>query len=79
MASKLVVPEIKQLQQSVEVLESRNAFQEDVIEQLNKELAVHQKEISELKAQLQQLAERVKSQQNANTSKIEQEPPPPHY
>ena len=51
---------IIKLQESMEALESRNAFQDDMIEQLNNELAVHQSEISELKSQLTLIANRVK-------------------
>jgi len=70
---------IHKLEQHVEALESRNAFQDDVIEQLNNELTIHQSEIAELKAQLKIVAERIKSNSTVDTGKIEQEPPPPHY
>ena len=79
MANEEVMPDIIQLQESIEALESRNAFQDDVIEQLNRELAVHQSEISELKAQIKSLATRVKSASSAQVGKLEDEPPPPHY
>lgn len=63
-----------------ETLESRNAFQDDVIEQLNNELSLHQKEIAELKYQLKLIANRLKENGNAQgAAKDEIEPPPPHY
>jgi SlyX protein len=72
---------IVELQESVEALESRNAFQDDIIEQLNKELTIHQLEISELKSQLTLIANRIKD--NMPVSGQDQsediEPPPPHY
>ncbi|GLX78932.1 protein SlyX [Thalassotalea insulae] len=70
---------IEQLEQSIEALESRNAFQDDVIEQLNHELAVHQEEITNLKLQLKLIATRLKEAQPNMSDKQELEPPPPHY
>jgi SlyX protein len=67
------------LEQRLESLESRNAFQDDIIEQLNEEIAVHQHQISELKQQLQLLANRVKDASPGPLGKEEVEPPPPHY
>jgi len=71
--------DIKQIEQSIEALESRNAFQDDIIEQLNKELKIHQDEIFELKAQLKIIANRVKDSQQSGMDKQDIEPPPPHY
>ena len=67
------------LQESMEALESRNAFQDDMIEQLNNELAVHQSEISELKSQLTLIANRVKENAPGQSESQDIEPPPPHY
>jgi len=79
MANEELMPIVTQLKNSVEALESRNAFQDDVIDQLNQELAVHQSEIAELKAQIKLLATRIKSSGSAQVGKLEDEPPPPHY
>jgi len=70
---------IDQLSQSIEALESRNAFQDDVIEQLNNELTIHQEQISELQVQLRLIANRIKSNSAEPISEQEIEPPPPHY
>ena len=70
---------ITELQESAEALESRNAFQDDIIEQLNNELAVHQLEISELKSQLKLIASRMKDNTAGQSQSQEIEPPPPHY
>ncbi len=78
MADKAITP-IEQLEQSVEALESRNAFQDDVIEQLNHELSVHQEQISLLKEQLKLVASRIKDSTGDMGSKQDIEPPPPHY
>ena len=70
---------IIKLQASVEALESRNPFQDDMIEQLNNELAVHQSEIAELKSQLTLIANRVKDNTPGQSESQDIEPPPPHY
>ncbi|HCM47993.1 MAG TPA: slyX protein [Colwellia sp.] len=72
---------IQRLEGRVDDLESRNVFQDDVIDQLSEELAAHQHEISELKHQIQLVANRIKdagtlSSDNDNDNI---EPPPPHY
>ncbi len=70
---------IQQLEERVDALESRNVFQDDVIEQLSEELAAHQHEISELKHQIQLVANRLKDAGSLSGDKEEIEPPPPHY
>lgn len=67
------------LNEKIDALELRNAFQDDVIEKLNHELAIHQKEIAELKYQIQLLATRIKDGGSSQMMKPEDEPPPPHY
>jgi len=68
------------LELRLDALESRNVFQDDVIEQLSAELAIHQEKIAELTGQLQLVATRLKE---ANSSMPESsqeiEPPPPHF
>lgn len=64
----------------LDALESRNVFQDDVIEQLSEELAIHQEKIAELKGQLQLVATRLKEANSAMPeSGQEIEPPPPHF
>jgi SlyX protein len=70
---------IIQLRDSVEALQSRNAFQDDIIEQLNNELAIHQLEISDLKSQLKLIANRIKDNTSGESQSVDVEPPPPHY
>lgn len=71
--------DIQALYNKIETLESRNAFQDDVIEQLNDALTVYQKEVSEIKYQLTLLASRVKESSNGSGISEEVEAPPPHY
>ena len=68
-----------ELAQAIETLETRNAFQDDVIEQLNHELSIHQGQIAELKQQVALLANRLKESTPDQQGKEEVEPPPPHY
>jgi SlyX protein len=71
--------EINNLEERINALESRNIFQDDVIEQLSEELAVHQTQISELKEQIQLVANRLKDAGSISSEKEGIEPPPPHY
>jgi len=71
--------EINTLEERINALESRNIFQDDVIEQLSAELAVHQTQIAELKEQIQLVANRLKDAGNLSSDKDNIEPPPPHY
>ena len=70
---------IQVLEERINMLESRNLFQDDVIEQLSEELAVHQAQITELKAQIQLVANRLKDAGSLSSGKNDIEPPPPHY
>ena len=67
------------LENRLEVLESRHLFQDDIIEQLNQELAVHQAEIAELKQQLTLMAARLKENSAHQEDESQVEPPPPHF
>ena len=70
---------IEQLEKEIEALQSRNAFQDDVIEQLNHELAIHREQIAELTLQMKLLATKLKESNTSQIVKLEDEPPPPHY
>lgn len=70
---------VQKLEQNIEALESRNAFQDDVIEQLNQEITIHQSELAELRAQITMIAARLKENQGNLPGKEQVEPPPPHY
>ena len=66
-------------EERINALESRHLFQDDVIEQLSEELAVHQAQIAILKEQIQLVANRLKDAGTLSSSKDDIEPPPPHY
>jgi len=79
MASSQINKPPNVLDDRIEALESRNAFQDDVIEQLNNELTIHQAQIAELKDQLTLIASRIKNSSAEESGKVEIEPPPPHF
>ncbi|MFT6194713.1 MAG: SlyX protein [Cognaticolwellia sp.] len=70
---------VNELNKAIEMLESRNAFQDDIIEQLNHEITLHQRQLAELKQQVSLLANRIKDNTPEQDGKEEVEPPPPHY
>lgn len=70
---------INELEERINSLESRNLFQDDVIDQLSEELAVHQNKISLLQEQIQLVANRIKDAGSPSSGKDDIEPPPPHY
>jgi len=70
---------VQQLEVRIDDLESRNVFQDDVIDQLSEELAAHHNQLSELKQQLQLVASRLKDAGSLSGDKEEVEPPPPYY
>ncbi|MBL4910832.1 MAG: SlyX family protein [Alteromonadaceae bacterium] len=67
------------LNERLDCLETRNAFQDDIIEQLNVELATHQEEIADLKYQLKLISGRIKELRPNEGGDNDVEPPPPHY
>jgi SlyX protein len=69
----------EQLVNRITSLETRHAFQDDVIEKLNVELATHQAEIAELKQQLKVIAGRLKDLRPSDGLGEAADTPPPHY
>ncbi|SFD64029.1 SlyX family protein [Pseudoalteromonas denitrificans] len=68
------------LENRVNELEAKIAFQDETIEILNDELKTHQKLISKIQRQTELLAEKVKESQSSDFGSEQQiEPPPPHY
>ncbi len=60
-------------------LQSRLAFQEDLLQELNGTLARQQQEIRELRLELEVVRRELRNLSTAAGPSPEQEPPPPHY
>lgn len=63
----------------LEQLETRLAFQDDTIEQLNQEITTQGIETARLKAQLSFMVKKLKELQPGEVASQEEETPPPHY
>ena len=75
----MAAAQLNELEHRIESLEARNAFQDDVIEQLNHELSIHQVQLAELKENIRLIAARVKESASSTDTQVDVEPPPPHY
>ncbi|CAI3791064.1 MULTISPECIES: SlyX family protein [unclassified Rheinheimera] len=71
--------QVVELQQQLIDLESKLAFQEDVVQTLNDELHEHQKSIEKLQRQVMLLAEKISKGNDSGILRVDEEPPPPHY
>lgn len=60
-------------------LETKVAFQEQTIEELNQALISQQFALDKLQNQLRQVAEKLKGMQPSNIASQAEETPPPHY
>lgn len=67
------------LLQRIAELETKVAFQEITIEELNQSLIDHQMLLDKLQTQVRHLAEKFKGVQTSNIASMAEETPPPHY
>lgn len=67
------------MDQQLELLETKLAFQELTIEELNKMVTVLQADVHKLKQQLTLLSQKLQAAQSSNIAILTEETPPPHY
>lgn len=71
--------EKQQLLERIETLETRLAYAEYTVEQLNEEVTVQGRELDKVRQQILLLAEKFKAMQPTQVASMAEETPPPHY
>ncbi|MFQ2104691.1 SlyX family protein [Aeromonas rivipollensis] len=69
----------QQVNDRLETLESRLAYAEYTVEQLNEEVTTQGRELDQLKHQIQLLVDKLQSVQPSQIASMAEETPPPHY
>ena len=69
----------QQVNDRLETLESRLAYAEYTVEQLNEEVTTQGRELDRLKHQIQLLVDMLQSVQPSQIASMAEETPPPHY
>ncbi|WED22077.1 SlyX family protein [Vibrio sp. JC009] len=69
----------QELEQRINDLEVKAAFQEQTIEELNEALSQQQLLISKMQEQMKFVVGKLKGMDSSNMAKESEETPPPHY
>ncbi len=67
------------MQQDIEQLQMKVAFQEDTIETLSEALAKQQIQLDQITFQMKHVSDKLKQIQPSNIADASEETPPPHY
>lgn len=71
--------DLSEIEQRLELMESKLAFQDITLEELNQVITEQQKDIAKFKDQIRLLSERLKATPGSNVASESEETPPPHY
>lgn len=77
--SELLLKTLSSLENRLETLETKVAYQDDTIEQLNGEITTLNLSNAMMQRQLKLLAEKVKDTKSSAVASESEETPPPHY